>query len=162
LDDVVGGITAGGIHHALVVHGAALLTMRDSHGVGYLLREFTDPLGTQVATCTQDFVISRGKFFASYYGTDNVSGAGWAVPTLTGLDRHAVVDAGETPDVDDCYFRMLQDEEIKIGMAFERAYQVLGNKRDKVKQLGNAVTPPVMKWIVGQLVAALEHGRRAA
>jgi DNA (cytosine-5)-methyltransferase 1 len=163
----LGTVSAGGRHHALIIHGAALLTMRDSQGVGYLLREFTDALGTQVATCVQDCVISRGQFFASYYGTDNTSGVGGPAPTFTTLDRHGLVESAPADelDVDDCHFRMLQPHEIKAGMAFDSPYVVLGNKRQQVKQLGNAVTPPVMQWIVGRLVDALESrggGRRVA
>lgn len=167
LDGAMDAVCAGGNHHALVIHGAALLTMRDSGGVGYLLREFTEPMGTQVATCIQDWIISRGRFFTSYYGVDQASGVGQPAPTFTTLDRHGLVEtepAGDL-DVDDCYFRMLQPHEIKAGMAFGQPYVVLGNKRQQVKQLGNAVTPPVMQWIVGRLVDALESrggGRRVA
>lgn len=50
---------------------------------------------------------------------------------------------------------MLQPHEIGAGMAFPSDYVVLGNKRDQVKQLGNAVTPPAMSWLVQQVVAAL-------
>jgi len=45
-------------------------------------------------------------------------------------------------DVDDAGFRMLEPHEIKAGMGFARDYLLLGTKRDKVKQAGNAVTPP--------------------
>lgn len=52
-------------------------------------------------------------------------------------------------------FRMLEPHELKRGMAFPDEYLVFGNKRDQVKQAGNAVTPPVMRWIVGQCIAAV-------
>ncbi|MGN7977404.1 DNA cytosine methyltransferase [Microbacterium sp. 22195] len=45
-------------------------------------------------------------------------------------------------DVDDAGFRMLEPHEIQAGMGFARDYLLLGTKRDKVKQAGNAVTPP--------------------
>jgi DNA (cytosine-5)-methyltransferase 1 len=45
-------------------------------------------------------------------------------------------------DVDDVLFRMLEPHEIKLGMGFAADYLLLGTKRDKVKQAGNAVTPP--------------------
>jgi DNA (cytosine-5)-methyltransferase 1 len=40
-------------------------------------------------------------------------------------------------------------------MAFAADYIVLGNKRQKVQQLGNAVTPPVSEVIVSALVEAI-------
>lgn len=55
--------------------------------------------------------------------------------------------------VDDCYFRMLQPHEIGRGMAFPETYTVLGNKREQVRQFGNAVTPPVMKQILQRCAA---------
>ena len=54
------------------------------------------------------------------------------------------------PKVDDCYYRMLFPREIQRAMAFKDDYIVLGSQKDKVHQLGNAVTPPVMEWLVEQ------------
>lgn len=48
-------------------------------------------------------------------------------------------------DVDDAGFRMLEPHEIMLGMAFAPDYNLLGTKRDKVKQAGNAVTPPAAR-----------------
>lgn len=48
-------------------------------------------------------------------------------------------------DVDDAGFRMLEPHEIQAGMGFARDYVLLGSKRDKVKQAGNAVTPPAAR-----------------
>jgi DNA (cytosine-5)-methyltransferase 1 len=46
-------------------------------------------------------------------------------------------------------------------MAFPTSYEVLGNKRDRVKQYGNAVTPPAMATLIQRQVEALT-GERAA
>lgn len=145
-------------HHALVINGAALLTMRDWHGGG-LVRGMDDPLGTQVASCTQDWLISRGRFLTPYTRTGVPRGLDEGMATVDTRDRQALIEAPEDLNVEDCYFRMLQPPEIQTGMAFTPEYAVLGNKRDQVKQLGNAVTPPVMQWIVARCVAALESGR---
>lgn len=48
-------------------------------------------------------------------------------------------------DVDDAGFRMLEPHEIQAGMGFARDYVLMGSKRDKVKQAGNAVTPPAAR-----------------
>jgi DNA (cytosine-5)-methyltransferase 1 len=159
LDDSLTTVCTGGGH--MLVQGAALLTMRDSRGVGYLLRELDRAMGTQVGSCTQDALISKVPFIASAYRTHNVSPADHPVPTVSTVDRHALVSPGEEIDVEDCYFRMLQPDEIGAAMAFPGDYIVLGNKRDKVKQFGNAVTPPAMEWLIGQAAASL-HPERAA
>lgn len=50
---------------------------------------------------------------------------------------------------------MLQPHEIGVAMAFEPGYKVLGNKREQVKQYGNAVTPPAMEWLIRQATRSL-------
>lgn len=62
----------------------------------------------------------------------------------------------DTPKIEDCYYRMLKPHEIKIAMAFGAEYKVLGSGKDQVKQLGNAVTPPAMQWLVQQCVDSLK------
>ncbi len=50
---------------------------------------------------------------------------------------------------------MLQPHEIQKAMAFPDNYRVLGTKRDQVRQLGNAVTPPVMHTLLQRSIASL-------
>jgi len=73
--------------------------------------------------------------------------------TVTTHDREALVSV--KPAVEDCTFRMLQPHEIAAAMAFPHDYTVLGSQRDKVKQYGNAVTPPVMQMILERCLATL-------
>ncbi len=79
------------------------------------------------------------------------------VPTITTLDRHALVRPQPDLQVDDCGFRMLQPHEIQAAMAFPSSYIVLGTNREKVRQLGNAVTPPVMEMLVNRCLESLER-----
>ena len=59
--------------------------------------------------------------------------------------------------VDDCGFRMLEPYEVAAAMAFPTNYiPRTATKKDQVRLAGNAVTPPVMQWIVGRVVQALE------
>lgn len=160
LDDALGTLTAGGVHHGLVINGSALMTMRDSKG-GYLLRALSDPLPTQVAASTQDCVISRNPFLVSYYGANQANAPTDPMGTLTTRDRHALVEADQTLDVDDCFFRMLQPPEVGLGMAFPDTYEVLGTKKNQVKQYGNAVTPPVMATLSQRAIASLTGERTA-
>lgn len=61
-------------------------------------------------------------------------------------NHHGLATADEAPaDVMDWLFRMLEPHEITAGMAFPATYTVLGNKRERVRQAGNAVTPPVAR-----------------
>ncbi len=52
---------------------------------------------------------------------------------------------------------MLEPYEVAAAMAFPAGYIPLDlTKRDQVKLAGNAVTPPVMRWIVGRVIQAME------
>jgi DNA (cytosine-5)-methyltransferase 1 len=77
-----------------------------------------------------------------------------------GGNNHALIYQPEVvaPRAEDCGFRMLEPHEIQRGMGFEDEYTVLGGKRDKVKQLGNAVCPPIAQAIAKRVVAALSEG----
>jgi DNA (cytosine-5)-methyltransferase 1 len=92
----------------------------------------------------------------TYYHNGQLVSVREPIPTVTTLERHALITAsGETPHVEDCGFRMLEPSEIQAAMAFPRDYVVTGTRREKVKQLGNAVTPPVMQLLVSRCMAAL-------
>jgi DNA (cytosine-5)-methyltransferase 1 len=50
---------------------------------------------------------------------------------------------------------MLEPHEIQAAMAFGPSYVVLGNKRERVRQLGNAVTPPAARDLIAAVVEAI-------
>lgn len=59
--------------------------------------------------------------------------------------------------VDECGFRMLEPFEIARAMSFADDYIPRDlPKKDQVKLAGNAVTPPVMQWIIARVIQALE------
>jgi DNA (cytosine-5)-methyltransferase 1 len=145
LPTVMGG--DGRVHHRLVQ--PFMITLRKNHGA----KGIADPLDTLVAGGTHHGLIQ--PFLTSYYSaSDQVSDVGTAMPTVTTGDRHALVQPTNI-SVEDCYFRMLQPCEIKRAMAFADDYVVLGNKREKVKQCGNAVTPPIMEMLIRRCLATL-------
>lgn len=76
------------------------------------------------------------------------------VGTLTTRDRYGLT-TGSHVDLDDVLFRMLEPYEIGRGMAFTDAYTVLGTKRERVRQYGNAVTPPVAEVLVSALIETI-------
>ena len=150
LADPLHVVCTGG--HHMLVSGAALVTLRSE---GQIARGLGDALGTQVASCTQDWILSRTPFVMTPNRTGHPVSADGPIPTVTTIDRNALVEPGTEPRVEDCYFRMLQPHEIKAAMAFPDSYVVLGNKRDQVKQCGNAVTPPAMEFLIRAVTESL-------
>jgi DNA (cytosine-5)-methyltransferase 1 len=75
------------------------------------------------------------------------------MPTQPTRDRFALLDPRVY--IDDCRFRMLEPHEVGRAMAFPDDYRVEGTKKDRVRLYGNAVTPPVMRWIVSRIASAL-------
>lgn len=125
------------------------------------LRGANQPKGVDEALST---MVSSGNhhglvvpFLTSYNSTSNGSGVQEPIPTQDTRDRHALVlgPVANVSAVDDCGFRMLQPHEIGRAMAFPEDYVVVGNQRQRVKQYGNAVTPPVMRWLVERCLEVL-------
>jgi DNA (cytosine-5)-methyltransferase 1 len=75
-------------------------------------------------------------------------------PTLTTVEHLAMMTRSIA--VEDCGFRMLEPHELKAAMSFPNRYIILGNKRQQVKQVGNAVCCMVAEAIVRRCVEALE------
>lgn len=95
------------------------------------------------------------KSFVSYnYNGDQVSAISDPLCTVTTKDRASVVTNIDEL-VENCYYRMLKPSEVKLAMAFDHDYVILGDGKSQVKQCGNAVTPPVMDWIIEKCVESL-------
>jgi DNA (cytosine-5)-methyltransferase 1 len=92
-------------------------------------------------------------FLIVYYGSDHAGG--WQsidrpLRTITTLDRFAYVK----PENGGYVMRMLQPEELKIAMGWPKYYRINhGTRRNKIKMIGNAVCPKVMKAIIKQLAS---------
>lgn len=98
-------------------------------------------------------------FLIVYYGSGKDGNGGWQsvddpLRTITTLDRFAYI----RPAKNGHRMRMLQPEELKQAMGFPKSYkldEVEGlTRRQRVKLMGNAVCPPVMKAIVDAILAA--------
>lgn len=96
------------------------------------------------------------KSFISYYngGSNMASHVSEACGVVSTVDRLALVDY-QKPTLEECTYRTIRPHEVHKAMAFEDDYIILGNGGERVKQLGNAVTPPVMEWILKRCVASL-------
>lgn len=161
-------VSAGGGHHGLLVpvegrdgkeaRSAAdpLRTMTTRNETALLVpyygkgvaRTSDDPHGTFTTRDKYAFVVplranNTPKPVAEPYDTFAANG-----------NHHALAQA-ETVDVDDCLFRMLEPHEIAAGMAFPREYRILGNKREQVRQAGNAVCPPNARDLIAAVAESL-------
>jgi len=113
-----------------------------------------EPLGA--LTAQDHHALISMPFTVAYYGHGAERPATEPLGTLTALDRYAaVIPTGESPRIEDCRFRMLEPHEFGRAMAFPDSYQLAGNERQKVRQYGNAVTPPVMRLLTGRVAEAL-------
>ncbi len=90
-------------------------------------------------------------FLIVYYGSDGAGG--WQrvdrpLRTITTVDRFGYV----RPTDNGHELRMLQVPELSTAMGFPRSHLFLhGTRRDKIKLIGNAVCPPVMKAVIESL-----------
>jgi DNA (cytosine-5)-methyltransferase 1 len=134
------------------------------YGTG-VARPAGEPLGTQ--STWDRFGVA---FIAELRGGGSTArpvAAPLATVTASG-NHHGLVQTGRCdaevstarPRVEDCSFRMLEPSEIAAAMAFHAGYRVLGSKRDQVRQLGNAVTPPAAEFLLRAVVASLAGGAR--
>ncbi|GCF07329.1 DNA cytosine methyltransferase [Dictyobacter arantiisoli] len=128
----------------------------------YRPRSITRPLSTVCAAGNHHSIIlppQAQAYLMTYYNHGQLLPVHEAAPTVTTLERHALVTTeNAAPDIEDCGFRMLIPKEIQAAMAFPENYVVTGTHREQVKQLGNAVTPPVMKLLMERVLASLAGG----
>jgi len=116
----------------------------------------TDPLKTQSQMINHGIVTTEAwnSFISYYYGNEQASHITEALGTMLTKDRACMVNY-QKPTIDECFFRMIKPHEVQRAMAFDDSYVILGSGKDKVKQCGNAVTPPVMEWLVDRCVKSL-------
>lgn len=167
-------VAASGNHHGLLVPAGGTwhtdghptsdpmrtLTTREAHGllVPYYGTRSTGgptnhPMGT-LTTVDKFALVMRNN---TSRGDDGYLSTPVTEPlrTLTTSGHQSLLDQ-LTLTVEDCLFRMLEPHEIGAGMAFFPDYKVIGTKRQRVKQYGNAVTPPVAEVIIAALVECIQ------
>lgn len=150
--DPLGAVT--GVDHHSILNPPLIV---ENHGTSKS-RPASDRLpGLQ--TEAKHGVITAKAFnsFISYYnGMPQASHITDPTKTITRVERLSIINEPyEKPKLEDCFYRMLLPHEIQLGMAFDADYIVLGDSKQKVKQLGNAVTPPVMKFLIERCVETL-------
>ncbi len=94
----------------------------------------------------------KKPFLIVYYGSDHAGG--WQrlnrpLRTITTLDRFAVVKPTQAGHM----MRMLQVPELQAAMGMPPKMKLdAGTRRDRIRMIGNAVCPPVMKEVVKILI----------
>lgn len=160
---------------APVTEPMATRTVRENDGIavaGEVLMRNSTPHGkpaqmvTPVTEPAARTITAAGhqSLLVPYYGTAAAARpVAQPAGTLTTRDRYALATGTEAipVDVDDVLFRMLKPAEIGAAMAFGDTYTVLGTQREKVRQYGNAVTPPAAEVLIRALAEAIT-GQEAA
>jgi DNA (cytosine-5)-methyltransferase 1 len=140
---------AAGQHHALIMRNN---TPRGD--AGQMSTPLDEPIRA-LTTAGHQSLIRWDHLLVPYYST-RATAREVADPmgTVSTVDRYALL--GPDIAVEDCTFRMLDVHEIKAGMAFAPGFLMpVGAKRDKVRMLGNAVTPPAARDLIAALVEAI-------
>lgn len=117
-----------------------------------------DPIGTVSAGGVHHALVTSevSGFLARYYGGSHVTmGLHEAVSTVSGKIGHALVTGTTDARIEDLYYRMLVNPELKRVMAFDESYVILGKDEEVTMQLGNAVTPPAMEILIERCVESL-------
>lgn len=174
IDDVMPSFVASGLHASLLVpvegrEGntsasvmAALRTQSTRNETAFVVpmrnhntsKSVSEPFDTFAAAGLHHAMVTR-------HNSSRGDGAEMSTPvhetlrTLTTMG-HQSVTTWDVPNVDDCLFRMLEPHEIARGMAFDDGYTILGNKREQVRQAGNAVTPPAARDLIAAVAQSLE------
>ncbi|MEV6527143.1 DNA cytosine methyltransferase [Longispora sp. NPDC051575] len=173
IDEPLATIVSDGSGHALVhpqpLPGrAATPLLVGLEGRGDHVRPVDAPMRVQTGR-HQDALVVPGHVQAGdgavgwpdllvpYYGTGVARTASQPMGALTTRDRYAFLTSGVATSLDplDCHFRMLEPSEIQLAMAFDPRYEILGTRRERVRQAGNAVTPPAARDLIAALAEAI-------
>ncbi|MEU4239763.1 DNA cytosine methyltransferase [Actinoplanes sp. NPDC026619] len=134
---------ASGTHQALL--------MRNNSGGAEMSTPAGEPLRTLTTAGHQSLL--RWDHVLFPYDGRSLRPLDVPMPAQTTVQGDGLIRV--VPSVDDCTFRMLAVDEIRAGMAFADGYILLGTKREQVRMLGNAVTPPAARDLLASVVEAI-------
>lgn len=134
-------VTAAGNHHGLVT---------TYYGNGSVV-----PTAEPLPTCTtvERHALLMRNNYSKGDGAEMLTPVSEPIRTITTTGHQSLQRV--TIDVDDVLFRMLEPREISAAMDFPAEYVILGNRREQVRQAGNAVTPPAARDLVGVVAESL-------
>lgn len=132
-------------------HGLLVRNYGSKGAGGEMSLPLTGPSGSITSVDSHSLVL---PFLTDYHGQGKPVGVNEPHRTVDTRDRYTLIEP-RSIELEDCGFRMLEPHEIGRAMAFPDTYTVLGTKRDRVRQYGNAVTPPVMNNILQRCIDSL-------
>lgn len=162
VSDPLHTISAGGQHHGMVT---AFMERQFGASVGQALDEpaptvtaggggKSSVVSLRLSPEHEEGALRVAAFLISYYGTENVSGAGEPAPTITTKDRLALVTVmvkGTPYVIVDICLRMLKPPELYKAQGFPADYVITHGadgkpftKTQQVHMCGNSVSPPPM------------------
>ncbi|MCF9000518.1 DNA cytosine methyltransferase [Pseudomonas syringae] len=162
VNDPLQTISAGGQHHGLMT---AFMERQFGASVGQPLDEpaptvtaggggKSSVVSLRLSPEHEEGALRVAAFLISYYGTENVSGAGEPAPTITTKDRLALVTVmvkGTPYVIVDICLRMLKPSELYKAQGFPAEYVITHGadgkpftKTQQVHMCGNSVSPPPM------------------
>lgn len=157
IDDAIPTIT-GTDRHALVTPPILIST---NHSDVERNTPVDAPLPT-VMTQTRPSLVTPPLLVSTNYFDDRCIPVSDPMPTQTTATMLALLIGDELVkglDVEallpECGFRMLEPRELKLAMSFPDSYIILGNKREQVRQTGNAVAVKVARAIAERCIASL-------
>ncbi|NUS82757.1 MAG: DNA cytosine methyltransferase [Streptomyces sp.] len=154
IHEPVGTVSANGNHHGLVMPDVAMVMRNNgSKGDGGEHCTSASEFFRTMTTAGHQSLVTWEHLLVPYYGKGNARTVSEPIGTLMTRDKYALVQGDVA--IEDVLFRMLEPHEIGRAMSFADAYIVLGNKRERVRQYGNAVTPNCAEVIVCALVEAI-------
>ncbi|WP_440804877.1 DNA cytosine methyltransferase [Pseudomonas syringae] len=182
VNDPLHTISAGGQHHGLVT---AFMERQFGASVGQPLDEpaptvtaggggKSSVVSLRLSPEHEEGALRVAAFLISYYGTENVSGAGEPAPTITTKDRLALVTVmvkGTPYVIVDICLRMLKPSELYKAQGFPADYVITHGadgkpftKTQQVHMCGNSVSPPPMAALAkaNDPWRQIEHCREAA
>lgn len=138
----------------------AAITTRETDGIAFIAelrgggsdaRDVREPLATVTASGNHHMLVRHNS--SKGPGGEMCTRASEPMRALTTKGHQSIVSVEQ--QIDDATFRMLEPHEIQAAMAFTREYVVTGNRREKVRQLGNGVTPPAAEFLLRAVAESL-------
>lgn len=146
--DPLAAFCAGGNHHALVA---------PYYGSSDYAKPASEPIGT-LTTVDRYALVMRNNTPRGDPG-QMVTPVMEPMRSLTTTGHQSLISSGEHEvsdiAVEDCLFRMFEPHEVAAGMAFPHDYKWEGDRRQRVKLMGNAVTPPSARDLTSVVVESL-------
>lgn len=136
------------------------VTTRETDGVAFIAelrggssdhRPVTEPLCTVTASGNHHMLVRHNSSKGD--GGEMCTPATEPARTITTTGHQSLVSI--EAQVQDATFRMLETHEIQSAMAFHGGYKVLGNRRERIRQLGNGVTPPAAEFLLRAVAESL-------